>query len=77
HVTEDLAEILRSQVVSTVRFSECLTDMASTGIDTYVHVGPGDVTAAMAKRTVEDAITLVVSSPQDVDEAVGAIVSIG
>jgi [acyl-carrier-protein] S-malonyltransferase len=77
HVAEDMAEILRSQVVSTVRFSECLTDMASRGMDTFVHVGPGDVTAAMARRTVEDAITLAVSSPEDVDEAVRAIVSIG
>jgi len=77
HVTEDMAETLRAQVVSTVRFSECLTDMASNGVDTFIHVGPGDVTAAMVKRTIEDVTTLVVSSPEDVDEAVGAIVSIG
>lgn len=77
HSAEDMAKTLSTQVVSTVRFAESLTDMAATGIDTFMHVGPGDVTAAMARRTVAGVATLVVSSLEDIDDVAGALVSIG
>jgi [acyl-carrier-protein] S-malonyltransferase len=77
HSTHNMAATLRSQMVSTVRFADCLTDMASSGVDTFLHVGPGDVTAAMARRTVEGASTLVVSSPDDIDDVAESLVSIG
>jgi [acyl-carrier-protein] S-malonyltransferase len=77
HVIEDMAATLRAQMTSTVRFADCLTDMGATGVDTFLHVGPGDVTAAMARRTVEGAVTLVVSSPEDIDDVADSLVSIG
>jgi malonyl CoA-acyl carrier protein transacylase len=43
--------------------------MAEAGIDTFVHLGPGDVTASMAKRTVTDARIITVSSVEDLEEA--------
>ena len=67
HDVADVRRLLREQVVSTVRFSEILLDMAGSGIDTFVHVGPGDVTAGMARRTVSDAQTLVVSEIDEID----------
>lgn len=75
HVTADLVATLRSQVVSTVRFSDCLTDMAGVGIDTFVHVGPGDITAGMVKRTVEGASAHVVASAEDIPGVVDSLVS--
>jgi malonyl CoA-acyl carrier protein transacylase len=33
------------------------------GVDTFVHVGPGDVTAGMARRSAPDATVLVASDP--------------
>lgn len=66
HSREDVAERLVEQVVSPVRFSDTLEAMARAGISTFVHVGPGDVTAGLAKRTVPDATTLVVSTLADV-----------
>ena len=39
--------------------------MAAAGVDTFVHVGPGDVTAGLAKRSVPDATVLTVSSLVD------------
>jgi [acyl-carrier-protein] S-malonyltransferase len=73
HVTADLAVTLRDQVVSTVRFEESLTAMAGSGIDTFVHVGPGDVTAGMAKRTVDGASVHVVSGVADIPGVTDAL----
>lgn len=73
HTRDAIPSVLARQVVSTVRFSECLTDMAGHGMTTFVHVGPGEVTAGMAKRTVKDAETLVVSGIDDIRTAVEAL----
>jgi malonyl CoA-acyl carrier protein transacylase len=47
--------------------------MAQEGIGRFVHVGPGDVTASMARRSVPDAEVVVVSDPGDVGEAIKAM----
>jgi [acyl-carrier-protein] S-malonyltransferase len=73
HSREEITEVLARQVVSTVRFRESLEDMARRGIRTFVHVGPGDVTAGMAKRTVRDAEVLVVSEIGGIPTAIDAL----
>lgn len=68
----EAAEVGRSlveQVTAPVRFSDTLQAMAEAGIDTFVHVGPGDVTAGLAKRTMREAAVITVSSPADVPSA--------
>jgi len=55
-----VADLLGRQVVEPVRFAESI---ASMGVDTFVHVGPGDVTAGMARRSAPDATVLVASDP--------------
>lgn len=62
-------EALADQVVGRVRFADTLRNMARAGIDAFVHVGPGDVTAGMAKRTVEDATVVTVSDLAGIDLA--------
>jgi [acyl-carrier-protein] S-malonyltransferase len=71
--TADITANLAMQVVSPVRFAESLAAMAAAGIDTFVHVGPGDVTAGMAKRTVDGAAIVTVSELSDMDAAVEAL----
>lgn len=66
----DLAGGLVAQLTSAVRFAEALKGMAAAGVETFVHVGPGDVTAGLAKRSVEGTEPVVVSSLEDVDAAV-------
>lgn len=73
HDTEGMRRLLKEQVVSTVRFSESLLGMAGSGIDTFIHVGPGDVTAGMARRSVPNAEVLVVSGTSDVTEVAAAL----
>jgi [acyl-carrier-protein] S-malonyltransferase len=60
---------LREQLTSPVRFSETLEAMAASGIDTFVHIGPGDVTAGLARRTVPGATVHVVASIDDARDA--------
>ncbi len=73
HSTDLLRETLARQVVSPVRFSESLENMASNGIDIFVHVGPGDATAGMAKRTLDGIEVVVVSSLADTAKAADAV----
>ncbi len=67
------ADALARQLVSPVRFAETLAGMAATGIDTFVHIGPGDVTAGLARRTVPDATVHVVGSLEDVAAVAPAV----
>ncbi len=66
-------DALRRQLTSPVRFEETLREMHAAGIDTFVHVGPGDVTAGLARRTLAGAAVHVVSDLEAVDEVVSAV----
>jgi [acyl-carrier-protein] S-malonyltransferase len=66
----DTAAALAGQLVGKVRFSESLVAMSEAGVEAYVHIGPGDVTAGMAKRTVKDTAVITVSSLDDIGAAV-------
>lgn len=76
HETSSLAETLRSQVVSPVRFEEGLRGMADSGVDTFVHVGPGDVTAGMARKTVAGATVEVISRVADIPGVADSLVTV-
>ena len=64
--TEDPARQLAEQLVQPVRFAPTLERMAADGITTFVHVGPGDVTAGLVKRTLPDATVHVVADLDDI-----------
>lgn len=61
------AELLQAQLCSPVRWRESLQRLAGEGIATFVEVGPGTVLTGLTKRTVPDAGTLSVATPEDVD----------
>ncbi len=73
HTRDDIPALLARQVVSTVRFKESLEHMSHNGMGVFVHVGPGDVTGGMAKRTVAEAEVLVVSEIDDIENATQAL----
>ncbi|HEX5630173.1 MAG TPA: ACP S-malonyltransferase, partial [Acidimicrobiia bacterium] len=64
---------LVAQLTSPVRFAESLQAMAASGVGLFVHVGPGDVTAGLARRSVEGTEAIVVSSLADLEPAVERI----
>jgi len=52
---------LSEQLIRPVQFAATLERMAADGITTFIHVGPGDVTAGLVKRTIPGATIHVVS----------------
>ena len=56
----EVRDLLARQVESPVRFADSLEDMAGT-VGAFVHVGPGDVTAGMARRSTSGRQVLVVN----------------
>lgn len=71
--TTDASADLSTQLTAPVRFAESLQHIADTGIDTFVHIGPGDVTAGLARRTVTDATTYIVSDLEEVHAVAQAL----
>lgn len=71
--TADPRSTVLDQLTGTVRFSETLQRMADGGIEAFVHVGPGDVTAGMAKRAAPGTQTFTVSTLADVDAVAGEL----
>ena len=69
----DAGALLLRQLTAPVRFAESLAAMAAAGIRAFVHVGPGDVTAGLARRSVEGAETHVVSRLDEVDAVAAAL----
>lgn len=72
-----IAETLVAQVCSPVRFDRSLQAMAGGGVDVFVHVGPGKVTAGLAKRTVRSATVLVVNDLAGAARAAESLSSMG
>ena len=66
-------QLLARQLVAPVRFADSLRSMAASGVRTFVHVGPGDVTAGMARRTARGSDVLVVSSVPQAERAAGSL----
>ena len=70
-----IPETLVTQVSSPVRFAESLSAMARQGVEVFVHVGPGKVTAGLARRTVPSAKVLTVNDLAGVAKAAESISS--
>jgi malonyl CoA-acyl carrier protein transacylase len=75
HKTEEIGALLARQLVEPVLFSDSLLDMSAAGIDTFIHVGPGDVTAGLARRTVKGAAVHAISGIDGIRSALDAIVT--
>ncbi|MGH8871819.1 MAG: ACP S-malonyltransferase [Acidimicrobiia bacterium] len=73
HVTGEIGDLLARQVVEPVLFADSLEDMSSSGIDIFIHVGPGDVTARLARRTVEGAEVHTISGLDDISAVLHAV----
>ena len=60
--------LLSAQLSSPVRWKHCLLTLAELGVQDYVELGPGGVLTGMAKRTVENARTVSVATPDELDK---------
>lgn len=69
----DIGASLIRQLTSPVRFVETLRSMAERGVGSFVHVGPGDVTAGLARKSIEGGEVYTVSSLDDVEPVAAAL----
>jgi [acyl-carrier-protein] S-malonyltransferase len=69
----DPATQLVKQLTEPVRFAESIEHMAADGVDAFIHVGPGNVTAGLARRSAPDGEAFTVSEIEDVASAVAFI----
>ena len=61
------SSLLSAQLSSPVRWKHCLLGLEDLGVTEFVELGPGGVLTGMAKRTVESARTIAVSTPEDLE----------
>ena len=60
--------LLSAQLSSPVRWKHCLLTLAEMGVTSFAELGPGGVLTGMAKRTVDNARTISVATPEDLDK---------
>lgn len=62
------SSLLSAQLVSPVRWKHCLLTMSELGVVDFAELGPGGVLTGMAKRTVDNARTISISTPDELDK---------
>ncbi|MFM7252689.1 MAG: ACP S-malonyltransferase [Ilumatobacteraceae bacterium] len=67
---DEWTSLLSAQLVSPVRWKHCLLTLAELGVTGFAELGPGGVLTGMAKRTVEGARTISVSTPDELDKLI-------
>ena len=72
-----IEQTLVNQVTEPVLFADTLIHMWERGIRGFLHVGPGDVTAGLARRTLPDATVLAVSTSSDIGPAADSLGTMG
>ena len=67
---EEWSSLLSAQLSSPVRWKHCLVTLAESGVTGFVELGPGGVLTGMAKRTIDTARTISVSTPDELDRLI-------
>lgn len=66
-VGDEWSSLLSAQLSSPVRWKQSLNTLHELGVVDYAELGPGGVLTGMAKRTLSDARTISVATPDDLD----------
>lgn len=69
----DWSGLLADQLCSPVRWRQTLYTLDDLGCTTYVELGPGTVLTGMVKRTLRNAHTLAVATPDQLDALLEAL----
>jgi len=74
---DEWAGLLGAQLCSPVLWRQTLHNLEEAGATTFVELGPGRVLTGMAKRTVTGAVTLSVSTPDELDRLIETLATPG
>ncbi|HEV8471850.1 MAG TPA: ACP S-malonyltransferase [Methylomirabilota bacterium] len=69
----DVTPFLLRQVVSSVRWTDCVRRLADEGATAFVEVGPGRVLTALTRRIVEGTRGFAVEDPTGLDKALAGV----
>lgn len=67
---KEWTRLLSAQLSSPVRWKQCLLQLGDSGVTEYAELGPGAVLTGMAKRTLRQARTISVQTPEDLDKLI-------
>jgi [acyl-carrier-protein] S-malonyltransferase len=70
---EQIRETLRDQVTGTVRWTDCMQRLIGLGCDFFIELGPGNVLAALLKRTHRNVAVISVGEPESVQNCAAAL----
>jgi [acyl-carrier-protein] S-malonyltransferase len=65
---DEWISLLSAQLASPVRWKHCLQTLSALGVTRFAELGPGGVLTGMARRSVDGAQTISVSTPEDLDK---------
>lgn len=67
--TENIRELLRDQVSSSVMWQQSIEKMLANGVDTFVEIGPGKTLAGFMKRINKEVRMINISSVEELEKA--------
>jgi [acyl-carrier-protein] S-malonyltransferase len=69
----DFAQLLSQQVVNPVRWQTIVENMISSGVDTFIEVGPGKTLCGLIKKINKEVRTFHVEDEASLNETVAAL----
>lgn len=63
---DDVWSLMETQINHPVRFEQIIRNMANTGVDTFIEVGPGQTLSKFVKKIIPDATTLHAETPEEI-----------
>ena len=63
---DDVLSLMETQINHPVRFEQIIRNMADTGVDTFIEVGPGQTLSKFVKKIIPDATTLHAETPEEI-----------
>ena len=63
---DDVWSLMETQINHPVRFEQIIRNMANTGVDTFIEVGPGQALSKFVKKIIPDATTLHAETPEEI-----------
>ena len=74
NTTEEIRELLRKQVSSSVMWQQSVENMIAKGVDTFVEIGPGKTLAGFMKRINKEVRMVNIGSVEDLEKAVKLLI---
>lgn len=71
--SDDVKELLRQQIMSSVLFEKSIRDMIDKGVNTFVEVGPGKTLTGFVKKIDKDVKIYNVEDLKSLGETVGSL----